>query len=630
MSRDRRFLLGVGAFAVGVAFVVVPGGDLALGRSLVVLVGVGALVQAVRLGRERRGSDAAWTETPDPERGATAPPPGDDADEVLSEFAGSRASGVRTRTRDALETIATEVLVRYAGYEPEAARERIADGTWTDEPHAAAFLGDANAPASSLRDRVRDRISGQSTIDRDVRHTVDAIAEAARVSLPSSSDGRPSDRPRERAGTDGEQRSGGRRTTDHWRGVGAVAMLCLGAGVLGESPALLLSGVVGVGYGAYARSVSLPAASLSVERSVSDATPDPGESVEVTVTVCNEGARTLPDVRVVDGVPGALAVVEGTPRGAAPLRPGDEFTVTYAVSARRGRHEFDPTLVLVSDLTGGIEAEHRIRAEATITCVPRLRATETPVPLRDHVTQFTGTIPTSTGGDGVEFFATREYRPGDPVHRVDWNRRARTGEFATLEFREERMATVVLVVDAREAARVAPNADEPTAADRSVDAAGRLFARLFEAGNKVGVAALGDTDCWLPPGAGRDHRTGARELLAVHPAFDPVSPGEGSPLPIWERWLRRRLTGDAQLLFVSPLVDPDAARVARQFHAYGYPVTVISPDASAGRTSGHRLSAIARKLRITGLREAGVRVVDWSWDEPLGVALATDDGRWSR
>ncbi|WP_415380133.1 DUF58 domain-containing protein [Halosimplex sp. TS25] len=644
----RRALLvaGEGVLAVGLALSVAPGlAGFGAGDAIVTAFGVVALVQAVRIGRARKRGELTWAETPDPELAGGSPPPGEDVDDVLESVAGDAAHGLRMRTRHALGAVAVAALSAYGGWDREEARDRVERGTWTDDPYAAAYLADGRAPAASLRERLRRRLGGPSVFDRNLAHTVDAIAEVARRSSPSAvvaGDISDSDRPRTvtdvnrsaRAGA-GSRADGGSRVdrenrdeheTGHWLGVSAIALVCLGAGALTGTPAVLLCGVVGLGYGAFARSGPGPEPSLSVEREVSDARPDPGDEVRVTVTVRNDGAETLPDVRLVDGVPESLAVRDGSPRSGTSLRSGEEATFSYAVAARRGVHEFSPLLALTRDLAGTVERETRVGDETTITCVPRLRPTETAVPLRRQVTGYTGRVAAPTGGDGVTFHATREYRTGDPLSRVDWNRRARTGEFATLEFREERSATVALVVDATATADVAPTPDGPNAIDRGVEAAGRLYAGLSDAGNRVGVAALGDRDCWLAPGSGADHRARARELLACHPALQSRPRDERAQLAGWKRQFRRRLTGDAQLIVLSPLVDDAVARVARHLHADGYPVTVVSPDPTTDRRPGHRLAGVVRKLRITDLRRAGVRVVDWAWDEPLGVALSRYEG----
>jgi uncharacterized protein (DUF58 family) len=241
-----------------------------------------------------------------------------------------------------------------------------------------------------------------------------------------------------------------------------------------------------------------------------------------------------------------------------------------------------------------------------------------------------GQVETASGGEGIEFYATRDYRPGDAMSRIDWNRRAKTGELTTVEFREERAATVVIVIDARETAYVSPDSHTPHAVDRIVDTAGQLFTTLTESSDRVGIAAVGSEPCWLAPGSGVDHRVNARELLATHPALTPVPKEDLSAAVGWRKQLRKRLSSGTQVIFLTPLCDEYGSRFARQFDEHGYPVTVISPDPTADRTTSHRLLRVARTHRISALRSTGIPVIDWSWDEPIGVALAHFNERWSQ
>jgi uncharacterized protein (DUF58 family) len=406
--------------------------------------------------------------------------------------------------------------------------------------------------------------------------------------------------------------------TNRWTGVDALALLAGGLGVITRQPSLLLVGIVGVAYAAYARAGPTPV-DLHVERELSDPTPDPGDEVVVTVRVRNVGSGTLPDLRLVDGVPPALEAEDVARHGTA-LRPGKRATFSYTVRAVRGEHAWEPLTALVRDAAGATERVVEVDAGTTLQCTPRLEATAD-VPLRGLTTQYSGRVATDVAGAGVEFYATREYRPGDPQARVDWNRWARTGELATLEFREERAASVVLLVDAREHAYVAPDEETPNAVERAVDAASAAVPALLDAGDRVGIAALADEEVWLGPGAGDEHRARARLLLATHPAFA-ATPGESQFFPaITLRRLRRRLPADSQILLFSPLADDYLVTVARRLDAYGHLVTVVSPNPTAEGTTGELLARIERRTRIRRLREHGIRVVDWAGD---GAALATE------
>ena len=680
---NRRLLAlvaGLLALALGVAVAVSPGLlGLDVDRALVTALGVVTLVLAVRQVTVRRGTDLDEAVTPDPEYRVPTPPPGEDLRDSLGGFFAAGRLPYNQAVQG-LRAAAVEVLVQYEGLSEAEAERRVEAGTWTDDGYAAAYLGGEDAPDPPSPGLLRLVVAGGVPKHRTVRHAVSAIAERAGLEPRSDGDADPfPEEPpegfsalpfsvtRERTvraadsesatDRDDDTESGERHTgagpatvvqaahpTNRWLGVGAAALAGIAAGVLAGEPAALLAGAAGIGFAAYARATPLapgsaagdestagddaaPADGLSVERSLAPAEPDPGESVAVTVTVANEHDHPVPDLRVVDSVPEALSVTGGSPRHGTALRAGERTTFEYEVGAGRGVHTFGPAAVIATDLTGSVEETRLVGPETTITCRPTLRPTTEPVPLRQRAARFTGRVETTTAGAGVEFYATREYRPGDALNRVDWNRRARTGELSTVEFRSEQAATVMVVVDARAPSYAAPDPDTPHALDRGVAAAGRLYGSLTAAGNQVGIAAFPSATCWLAPGAGVEHEKRVRELLATHPDLSPVPRQDAMTVAAGRNRLRRRLSAGTQILFVSPLCDSRGADLARWLDEYGYPVTVLSPDPTADRTAGHRLARVARGLRLRELRGRGIPVVDWAADEPLDLALARSNGR---
>ncbi|WP_435317738.1 DUF58 domain-containing protein [Haloarchaeobius sp. TZWSO28] len=416
--------------------------------------------------------------------------------------------------------------------------------------------------------------------------------------------------------------------TNHWRGIAAVTLVAGAVGVITRQPALLLSAVVGVGYLAYARITEAPAVTLSITRELSDPDPSLGDEVTVTVRVTNDGSRTLPDVRLVDGVPEELSVKSGSARLGTALRPGESDSFSYTVTAKRGTHEFKTCEAIVRGWSGAEETHTRFRTGGEMVCTPSLEAT-IPVPLRKQTSQYAGRVNTDIGGDGVEFHSTREYRRGDPLSRVDWKRYARTGDLATLLFREERAATVMCLLDLRKEAYVRRDDEGLHAADLGIEAAGHVFTALLDTGDRVGLTALAPQSVWLRPGLGNEHRAKVEELFAHHPALSSEQPAGYRSITLGVRNLRKRLPGDAQLVFFSPLCDDDAVQAARLLHAHGHKVTIISPDATATETIGQRIARVERRARITELRQGGIRVIDWDPDEGLVNALARGSRRWT-
>ncbi|WP_254839307.1 DUF58 domain-containing protein [Natronomonas marina] len=417
--------------------------------------------------------------------------------------------------------------------------------------------------------------------------------------------------------------------TNRWVGLGGAALVVVGVAVLFREPGPVLAAGVAAGYLAVRSATAPPTPSLRVERTVETETPDPDEEVRIEVTVENEGA-TLYDLRLVDEVPDGLAVVDGPARHATALRGGDAATFSYTVRASRGSHEWEDLRVVARDPLGVHERETTVDAPSTLRCVPTFEGTAD-LPLRGLTTPYAGRVPTDVGGSGIEFYAVREYRRGDPQARVDWNRAARTGELATLELREERAATVVLVVDARTAAYVAPSPEAESAVERSVDAAGHLADVLLSKGDRVGATAFSPRACWLAPGTGTAHRARLHDALVTDPGFAPTPPDPDARFVsrLWRRRFRRRLPADAQVMLFSPCVDRAPLVLAERLNALGHLVTVVSPDPTPTEGLGGRVVGIERDLRLAELRASGVRVLEWSPTEPFAVAGDRAGRRWS-
>jgi uncharacterized protein (DUF58 family) len=556
-------------------------------------------------------------------------------------------SYTQQRVRDRLRSVARTILVAYEGLTPAEADTQIQSGAWTRNHVAKTFL-QGETPPESWRKRLRfNQLRGRSSpFLEGVEQTVAALfqytgapdpeqisrvgsrwsALVDTVASPTVS--------KQSSSTDQESDTSATHTprirvTHHWQGIGALALASLAFGILFEETNFILLSAIGVGYMAYARVYRAPDPTVAVTRSLSASDPPPDEVVRVTVTVRNEGEDVLSDLRIIDGVPEHLGVEDGSPRYATVLPPGHTDSFEYAFRTRRGVHPFTPARVRARPLADTIEVETTVENETTLTCRPAVTSTLS-VPLRDALTQYVGQNPTDIGGDGIEFYSTREYRRGDPVSRIDWKRFARSRELATVAYREERAAELVLILDTRQAAYVSTDPFEPHACDRSVGAAAELFASFQQTDNQVGLAAFGPDPCWVTPTASRESRARVRALLTGHEAFSQDPPEGTCYVSEWIDEFRRRIATPSQVVFFSPLCDDAAVRAARNLEAYGYRVTVISPDPTGRQTIGQRVAFLERRARIYELREAAVRVVDWPLGDLLAVALARTMTRWSQ
>jgi len=678
LTRRRVALLvaGSGLLLTGLVGLAAPGllPDVGVTSIIAFVLAILALGLGVHAGyrRLRRGERA--TRFPLVETRSDVGRPGADLDETLREATGAgsldRSLGVdrgyraRATVRRRVAGVAERVLAHRDGVDAATARAALADGTWTTDPVAGALFAEGNldlpplegdAEGGAADSGPRRDVSPCPAADRDGERNLHtqlsarlgggpdfrSALEHATASLAAAVPGVDADvvvDDRPLVAPEADAWEPGIWETEHWRGAGSVGLFLLGLAVLAEAPTLVLVAAVVVGYAGYAWLLSPPAPDLAIEREFEPSDPTPGEDVTVAVTVRNEGDGLLPDCRLVDRVPERLSVTDGSARHATALAPGESATFEYDVLAVAGTHEFGDCAAAVRDPSGQRERTVDVTGEGeTLACEPA-PVTES-VPLHPQASGAVGRVPAAVGGSGTAFHAVREYRRGDPIERIDWNRKARTGDLGTLEFEEEHAATVVVVLDRRPAASLAPGPGARSAVDRGRAGASQLLDTLLADGDRVGVATVAMDWDFRPPGRGATHRVELRALLqgdestsgpaTKDPATNAPTTGFTFNPARYRRRLARRLPGDAQVALFTPLCDDASASIARWLAARGHGVTVFSPDPTGTGTVGGTIVGIERALELSALRAAGVRVVDWAPSESLDTAVDRARERWS-
>ncbi|EMA00653.1 conserved repeat domain-containing protein [Haloarcula vallismortis] len=450
------------------------------------------------------------------------------------------------------------------------------------------------------------------------------------------------------------------RRVRRWSGGLAAALFLVSVSLLTAEPLLLAATAIPLIYVAYGALLRLPAGTdLQAARTVSDAQPTPGEPVAVELTLTNTGRSSLTDVRVIDGVPEELAVVEGSPRLCTSLRPDESATLSYAVMAKRGTYTFDAAAVRVRTLSASDEVtvDLTVAGDGTVTC----SNTVSEVPMADATLPRAGTLPTDTGGSGLEFHSTRSYQPGDPVNRIDWRRYAKTDELTTIDYREEQAVRTVLVVDARPPARVTPEPGFPTGAELSAYAAERLFDALSRTSVVASVCAVGLAPEDVPGGLGPDglawvDASGGHAAAHARQIFDSVGraaarqsdtdaagdagASEDAPPHQSRSEAARVTTADggtiedpallavlarlpptAQVVVFSPAADDWPVSLVSSLAVRDYPTTLVSPSLARGDSLGAAVASTERVARLQRAELSGATVIDWDLDSPIDVAL---------
>jgi uncharacterized protein (DUF58 family) len=175
-------------------------------------------------------------------------------------------------------------------------------------------------------------------------------------------------------------------------------------------------------------------------------------------------------------------------------------------------------------------------------------------------------------GRGLEFEEVREYQEGDEPRLIDWNVTARMGRPYVKTFREEREATLMLVVDT--SASVGLGSTALLKRELASDLAATLALAALRSQDRVGLLAFSEgIEAFVPPRKGRSHvHRVLRTLLTLTPA------GRGTSYDEAERTLTRVLRGRSVVFFVSDFLSPGFERTLRVLAARHEVIPVLLSD----------------------------------------------------
>lgn len=140
---------------------------------------VGAALVGYALRRRRQAEPADEATLADAGGDATAADPGQPVDGALDAIVDGTdafARDARPRVRERVRETAVRACASADRADAEAAVTR---GEWTDDPVAAAFLGDERAPRYPLGERLRGWVHPDRAFRRRVERTVDAVHDLA-------------------------------------------------------------------------------------------------------------------------------------------------------------------------------------------------------------------------------------------------------------------------------------------------------------------------------------------------------------------------------------------------------------------------------------------------------------------
>jgi uncharacterized protein (DUF58 family) len=365
---------------------------------------------------------------------------------------------------------------------------------------------------------------------------------------------------------------------------------------------------------------------LALQRSLSRVHAIPGQSLELALTLTNEGPA-FDEVSFSGGLPPGVKLVDGPANALLPLPPGASAHLKQILQARRGEYEFPAASFEMRETLGLFAVQKSFSAAAHLVVEPvgeRLR----PFLLRPPQTRgFAGPVPARQGGRGTDFFAVREYQPGDSLRQINWKISSRAPRaFYTNIYEQQRIADVGIILDAREHADL--HSTQGNLFEYAVQAATALSEPILKSGNRLGLLVYGPGMESVFPGYGKV------QLRRILRALSRAGAGHNFALESLAHLPTRFFPSGSQIILISPLLPEDPPLVAHLV-TLGYGVLVISPDplifedpeAADAETSGGqgnlawRLARSERRFILKRLERCGVRVIDWDVRQPLAPLL---------
>ena len=341
------------------------------------------------------------------------------------------------------------------------------------------------------------------------------------------------------------------------------------------------------------------------------------EDILVELRIRNLTRGAIGNLEIHEVLDDRIIPEKGTNITPASIGANDEAQVLFEFpSPPRANYQIGPMIVRARDPFGFYLTEKKLGAES-LSVMPRPERIRGAQLRPRHVGPWPGVIPSRVLGIGTEFYSLREYVPGDDPKRINWKASARYNQLIINETEAERVTDIMIVLDT-DVTFFGPTESELF--ERGVQAAASMASLLLKQGNRVGLVLQGGERGSIPAGFGKRHERRILYLLAA------ARPGRAavSTSYVMNLLARRMLPSRAQIVIISPLLDPEIKEGVRKLSAAGYSMLVLSPSPTLPSSFEQKTEEIAFKIimleRSISLLELGrsSTVVDW----PIGVPLS--------
>ena len=361
---------------------------------------------------------------------------------------------------------------------------------------------------------------------------------------------------------------------------------------------------------------------LEIKREVSAVNVYKGDDINVVLTVTNKSYRRTQQLEVFDNVPHEMKMRKGINLMRMNLGPGQTATIRYTVRCPlRGHYTIGPTSIRYRNTFNLFVSETSVGDRSDITVFPQVRDVEEALIRSDVPKMYTGATTLKTPGQGMEFYALREYFPGDSFRSINWKAFARTGELMVNEKTRDAVTDVFVILDTRDVARIGTVLKNPL--EMGTVAAASIANYFIKRRDSVSLVTYGERMDFLPPETGdKQHYKVLSQLAAVE--------SKGSmPLQAVTNALSPRISRGSPVFIISSLEgDGTTLSAIRNLSGKGHEVIVLSPSSidlerlvSRIPRMAYEVLKLERQNRLTAISGYGAKVIDWTPSVELSQAL---------
>ena len=361
---------------------------------------------------------------------------------------------------------------------------------------------------------------------------------------------------------------------------------------------------------------------LEIKREVSAVNVYKGDDINVVLTITNQSYRRTQQLEVFDNVPHEMKMRKGINLMRMNLGPGQTTTIRYTVRCPlRGHYTIGPTSIRYRNTFNLFVSETSVGDRSDITVFPQVRDVEEALIRSDVPKMYTGATTLKTPGQGMEFYALREYFPGDSFRSINWKAFARTGELMVNEKTRDAVTDVFIILDTRDVARIGTVLKNPL--EMGTVAAASIANYFIKRRDSVSLVTYGERMDFLPPETGdKQHYKVLSQLAAVE--------SKGSmPLQAVTNALSPRISRGSPVFIISSLEgDGTTLSAIRNLSGKGHEVIVLSPSSidlerlvSRIPRMAYEVLKLERQNRLTAISGYGAKVIDWTPSVELSQAL---------